>query len=524
MLIVIPFCNKDATLAIANLEWQEELQGVNPSRHDCLLSYEESTHPSAVAKARDIASRVYRHVETYVYPDAPIPRWPQAPNHAWQNTARYIAHAYKTHWLWLEADAIPLRSGWADTLDEEYVRGRKPLMGAVVEGVVPGSHVNGVAIYPADVSYITTKGLLCEKAAWDVMMAAETRDCRHNASHLIHHLWGIKDGKPNQTAGEPASFKELQQVYDWVNLDCVLCHRVKDDSLIHWLRHMRSSEFNVPKFTRTEIPEVPKPPKAAPVFLRPPVQRTQIFIVTYHKDLPWLDYCLRSVKRFCTGFAGVTLVVPLVEMSIFKRYYELGLENFQIQGFDEPPGKGMLAHMAIECMADQFVPPSTECVLHLDADTVFNGRTDVSQFFHEGKPIYVWRTYESLYDPEKKVNSDCVIWKERTERALGFPTNVYGMCVMPCINSLKLFPEFRAWIKEQHKKPFWDWACSGQNQFPQDWSEYSALGAFAKELMPDLYHWLDCAKEPVPKENSFHFHSHSGLTPKIMEQIEGWLT
>lgn len=517
MLLVVAFCNKDAELAIANLEWQEELSAGQKSTHTCLLSYEESTARHFVDQAHAIASRVYASVEVFVYPDAPVRTWPQAPNYAWQSTARYIEYKFRQHWLWLEADAIPLKPGWLEAIDEEYRRCGKPLMGAVVKGVVPGNHVNGVAVYPWNVSYITTRALLCGNAAWDCVMAQETMHCRHECNRLIHHLWGVdKEGNASHNSGEPATFTELQQVYKWVDLNAVLCHRVKDASLIYWLRMMRSAEFNVPKFTTSAPIEVPKPPKAK----SPACPPTQIFLVTYHKDIPWLEFCLRSVKKFCTGFTGLTLVVPNAEMSLFKRFKD---EGISLKGFDERPGKGMLHHMAIECMADQFVPPGTECVLHLDADTIFNGPTDASQFFRDGKPIYVWRTYDSLYDPQRKVNSDCVIWKERTEKALGFQTNVYGMCVMPCINSLKLFPEFRAWIEEQHKMSFVDWFCSGPNAFPQDVSEYAALGAFAKELMPDLYHWLDCAKEPVPKENSFHFHSHSGLTPQIKQQIEGWL-
>lgn len=511
MLLVIPICPKDVELAIANLEWQEEIQA-EKSKHDCLISYEEGTRQDLVDKARDIASRIYRDVRLFLYPTAPSRSWPQAPNWAWQNAARYIPMHWKCHWLWLEADAIPLRPGWLEALDAEYLKAGKPLMGAVVDGVVPGSHINGVAVYPADVSHISTKAFLCENAAWDVVMSQETLECRHNAFQLIHHIWGVReDGTISQTTGTSPTFTELQQVYDWVNLDAAICHRVKDASLIKWLRYMRSAEFNVPKLTMTTDAPV-KPDYFAAT------QRTEIFIVTFDKDLPWLEYCLRSIHKWCGGFSGVTLVVPEVQHWAF-----VNLQGCKLCTFEEKPGKGMLHHMAIECMADQFVPAGTDCVLHVDADTIFNGPTDITQFFRDGKPIYVWRTYDSLYDPKLKVNSDCVIWKERTEAALGFSTNVYGMCVMPCINSLKLFPEFRKWIEATHKMPFVEWATSGQNSFPQTWSEYAALGAFAKELMPELYYWLDCAKDPVPKENSFHFHSHSGLTPKIREQIEGWL-
>lgn len=511
MLIVLHFCDKDGALALEDLRWAKELD--DRIDYECLLSYDETTRAETIRQCVETARAVFKTVHEFRYPTPPVKGWPAAPNWAWQNTARYIPTAFKDHWFWWEADAIPVRSGWCKILDDAYKREGRPFGGHIVQGVVTGGHMNGVGIYPNQVDRYTLRALMCQNQAWDVVMAEEAMGETGDISLEIQHLWGITNGKPDHTGGEPAHFRELQNVYNWVDLNAAVVHRVKDDSLIKWLRHIRSPEHNVPMLT----PIVESAPAPAPI-ASTAVQPTEIFIVTFAKDLPWLQYCLRSVKKFCTGFTGVTLVVPSDEKSFFKQFQL----DAKLVTFNERPGKGMVHHMAIECMADKLVS-NAECVLHLDADTIFNGPTDVSQFFRNGKPIYVWRTYESLYDQERKVNSDCVIWKERTERALGFKTDVYGMCVMPCINSMKLFPQFRQWIEQQHGMPFVDWATQGQNAFPQDWSEYSALGAFAKELMPDLYHWLNCAVEAVPKENSYHFHSHSGLTPKIREQIEGWL-
>lgn len=521
MLLVLAICNKDAELAIANLEWQEEL-AVGKSEHDCLISYEESTRRDYIDKARAIASRIYRDVRLFLYPDSPVKTWPQAPNWAWQNTARFIPLHYKTPWLWLEADAIPLKPGWLERLDEEYLKAGKPLMGAVIEGVVPGSHINGVAVYPADVAQITIKGLLCEKAAWDVVMAAETVDQRHNASHLIHHCWGIKDGRISQTMGEPASFKELQNVYDWVDLNAVLCHRCKDTSLIHWLRVMRSTEFNVPQLCPQQADT--KPSVVSPAYQ--PCSPVEIFIVSCERDLPWLEYCLKSIKKFCTRFSGITLVVPEQERSLFKRFVEE--YGVRLHGNDEPPGKGHLAHMWAECCADHFVPVGAlarpdHFVLHVDSDCVFKMPTTPLDYFHDGKPIYIIRSYESLYDPVRKVVSDCAQWKPVAERALGFPVHYYTMCRMPTITDLSVLPEMRKWIEGIHDRPFRDFILDGKNDFPPHFSEYPTIGAFAYEFFRDHYHWIDSAKEVAPVDRLYQFHSWSGLTPKIREQIESWL-
>ena len=35
-----------------------------------------------------------------------------------------------------------------------------------------------------------------------------------------------------------------------------------------------------------------------------------IVIRSYYKDFRWLEWCLRSIDRFCQGFRQVVLVVP----------------------------------------------------------------------------------------------------------------------------------------------------------------------------------------------------------------------
>ena len=37
-------------------------------------------------------------------------------------------------------------------------------------------------------------------------------------------------------------------------------------------------------------------------------ENVDIFIKTYHKDFIWLEYCIKSIKKFCKGFRDVVIV------------------------------------------------------------------------------------------------------------------------------------------------------------------------------------------------------------------------
>lgn len=77
--------------------------------------------------------------------------WPTVQNYAWQQTARCINDDKEYEkflgWLWWEADAIPIRKGWLETLSKAHKTGRKLFTGHAcdTQGV---RYMNGVGIYP----------------------------------------------------------------------------------------------------------------------------------------------------------------------------------------------------------------------------------------------------------------------------------------------------------------------------------------------------------------------------------------
>ena len=333
MLLVPNLSPKDYQLMIDNLRWQKELD--DRVDFDCLLAYDEAVPKQAVEEARSIASSLYRQVSLFPYPTPQNRSWPAAPNYVWQSCARFIAHfgkkLGKQEWLFLEADAIPISKGWLSRLAASYKAGRKPFMGHVVQGM---GHFNGVAVYPPDVARYSEKAMMISNVAWDVVLGSELRDkgvfeeLVHREQIQIMHVWAIDpQGNPtNDSACPQVTFTNEKDVWRWVDLDAAIFHRNKDGTLIKWLRELKRWKehpelVNVPVHAPVVEVVAPAPAPAAPAPIPEPVQaspaytgRAEILMVTYWKDSAWLDYSLRSMRKYLHGFSGITVVIPTQEL------------------------------------------------------------------------------------------------------------------------------------------------------------------------------------------------------------------
>jgi hypothetical protein len=233
-IVVLPFNNKDAPLQTECLNWMKEM-GQLPT-YDCLLSYDPSCIQPFIAGMLTAARLVFKNVYQFTYPTPKRLSWPQAPNWAFQQVAQYIAKHVNRPWLWKEADMIPLKSDWLDRLQYEYLMCGKPFMGSVVPGM---KHANGTSVFPANLPTVCPRAMTCVDEAFDTAMYKDMMPRCHNAIHLMAHVWGLHEGKPHPIVGTPIHFDTEEQVKEWVPLQAITIHRVKDTSLINMLRKMK---------------------------------------------------------------------------------------------------------------------------------------------------------------------------------------------------------------------------------------------------------------------------------------------
>jgi len=226
----------------------------------------------------------------------------------------------------------------------------------------------------------------------------------------------------------------------------------------------------------------------------------EIFVVSCAKHFPWLEYCLRSIDKYCAGFAGVTVLVPSSD--------DLLAASFHFSGKwfigEEWPDKGMLWHMAQIMKADHWCPDA-DFILHTDSDCMFVEPVTPDDYFENGKPILYHQSFKTLgvKHPDvlrwQKVVQDCVMFKVTQET----------MRRHPAVHHRKVYSAARHEIESKTKMQWDKYIESQRNEFPQTFCEFVTLGNVAMHYYPKEYTLLDMEKNAWPPQKLVQFWSHS---------------
>lgn len=228
-MVVYPFFNGDANLAVKNMAWIARV--TKPGTHEIVLSYQSGTSLDIVNRISSMAQSVFTRVHRNQYP-APKPSM-VGPNWAWLMAAWHMREMDRA-WLWMEPDAVALKSDWLDILQAEYDRCVKPFMGPVVPGM---GHINGTAVYPANTPDLLPRTMRTqERFGFDVIMWPEMGSLVHDCSRIFQHAWVERGGRlePHGHGIEP-TFPTRQSI-SRLNPSAVAFHRNKDSTLIDRLR------------------------------------------------------------------------------------------------------------------------------------------------------------------------------------------------------------------------------------------------------------------------------------------------
>lgn len=224
-MVVLPFCNLDVLQLIKNLEWMKTMGMVKT--HDCLLSFDITTNIEAVRSVVMKAKEVFCSVQQTSYGVPHGTSFPQTA--AWQHAAMVMQKMGRS-WLWLEADAIPLKKQWLSVLQNVYDNCGMPFAGPVVQGA---GHLNGTAIYPANTPEVCPRTMSHTRNAWDVEMKDEMIHLCKDIGHVFVARWGIKNGMLNELEGEAPSFPPGgNYLLNQIPKTAVVFHRDKNGSLI----------------------------------------------------------------------------------------------------------------------------------------------------------------------------------------------------------------------------------------------------------------------------------------------------
>jgi hypothetical protein len=236
--------------------------------------------------------------------------------------------------------------------------------------------------------------------------------------------------------------------------------------------------------------------------------RTAIFIKSYPGDYRWLGYCLRSIKKYVTGFSEVVVAVPEGGDIPKGDYRTVHVADWTERKKPGAPSPGYYHQMFVKLCADLHCN-GADYVFLVDSDCVFREKFDISEMFAEdGRPKLLRRTWEEAGEGK--------IWKKPAEEALGWECPFDTMVCHPTIYHRDEFPALRKHIETLHSMPFEDYVKSRER-----FIEFVTMGNFILKTCPDKYKVIDNATDAGEYPSPLLQHwSWGGMTPEITRSLK----
>lgn len=218
-----------------------------------------------------------------------------------------------------------------------------------------------------------------------------------------------------------------------------------------------------------------------------------LVIRSYLLDFPWLDWSVRSMRKFVTGLDERVLITPHGHLpreetlSYFDKHIQV-LETYE--GYMHQQTDKLQAWQHTDC----------DFLLFSDSDCIYNQPFDATSRISDSRAVL----YRTLYE---QLPPWCHHWRDVVERHLGIRPDHEYMRSQPLMHhrdALQLFCEEHPELLQFCR------TCRDRKQF----SEFNILGAFAASKCPHLYCFLD--EQPHACKQ---YWSHAGLSPAIEQEI-----
>ncbi len=227
---------------------------------------------------------------------------------------------------------------------------------------------------------------------------------------------------------------------------------------------------------------------------------SSIFIKTWDGDLEWLQYCLKSIKKYVTGFDEIVIAA---DNSCFGKVKALVTEDvkvYPVVNWDN----GYIQQQWVKINADMYC--ESEYILFVDSDCVFHTPCTPESFMRDGKAILLKTEYGNLGGGE--------VWQSVTSAAVGWGVDYEYMRRLPAMyrsdslsNFRDMFPKLYGYLRGVTDK---------------NYSEFNAIGAFIDRFEQPKYYVSD-TKVWMQPTVARQFWSWGGITPEVLTEIEGYL-
>lgn len=217
-----------------------------------------------------------------------------------------------------------------------------------------------------------------------------------------------------------------------------------------------------------------------------------VVIRSYFRDFHWLQLALASIHAFLRGYRQVLLILPKSSADRWKEsLIPIGLPLRLV--ICEDYIDDYLGQQVSKLYADEL--SDADYLVHLDSDCVFIRPTLVWQdLFREGKPIHIYRN--------RSIRPAIDGWRNSIPYILGIGTNREFMVTLPVIYPRGIYNELRQFVLLRHGIKLSNLVLS---QRPDQFSEFSVLGAYAFQYMGSYFSWVDAGIESLDDRPCIQF-------------------
>lgn len=223
-----------------------------------------------------------------------------------------------------------------------------------------------------------------------------------------------------------------------------------------------------------------------------------IFIRTYHKDLEFLSYCLRSIEKFVKGHRQVIVCIPEQDAHLLESW---NLTKEKVIKWTPATKNGYIDQQISKLKAHEMT--DADYILYVDSDVCFFENTDLSEYFVNGKPYFMKTKYELV--------GEAICWKECTERIIGVPLEYEYMRRIPALYKRSSLVRLDTYIDID--------ALARLDRL----SEFNLIGASIDIFEQNEYHIIDTEHDPLPKTCAKQYWSWGGCTGDVKAELETFL-
>ena len=232
--------------------------------------------------------------------------------------------------------------------------------------------------------------------------------------------------------------------------------------------------------------------------------KVDIFIRTYDKDLVWLKYCLKSIKKYMGGYNQIIVVIPNYQLYMIKHLQDEGVKVMTCPAYSND----YIGQQITKLKA--YTYSKADMILYMDSDCIFIKETIPEDFMRNCKPILIKENYERL-----KGNKDAYARKGDVEKIVGFPVEFEYMRRHPLMywrKDIELGDLFRKFNLDREGRQ--------DVKGLENMSEFNILGAMVEEKARDRYCFVEVGKDDIPEARVKQYWSWGGLTDDIKKEIE----